>query len=224
MRHHVACRGPGRADARHTQRDAHEPVRNRALLDARAGDRPRHRLEAMRQPQCRQDAGTHEARQAANGPRERLRHCIRLRFTGRGRPDRAHIAHRRPRGCRLDSRRRQGQSDRSYAVARQGCPNARRRNRGGCEGDRRAHRAGPRDRRHVEMRRRRRRDGLRDARQLHRTVGEGIRTAGRSECSTAFGRALLHRHQGDPRRDARDCRSFAIPTDSSTTRRKSAAW
>ena len=54
LRHDVARRGAGRPDARDAQRDADEPLRNRPLRVAREGDRARHRLEAVRQPERRE--------------------------------------------------------------------------------------------------------------------------------------------------------------------------
>ena len=53
LRHDLARGGARRPDARDAQRDAHEPLRHRALLDARAGDGARDRLEAMRLAQRR---------------------------------------------------------------------------------------------------------------------------------------------------------------------------
>ena len=70
LRDDMACRGARRPDARDPQRDPHEPVRHRALRDTRGGDRPCHRLEAVRQPQRVQDAG---AAQALAGARWRAR-------------------------------------------------------------------------------------------------------------------------------------------------------
>ena len=75
--------------------------------------------------------------QAADGAREELRHRVRLRVAGRGAAHRADPAHRRPRRRRVDSRRRQGQSDRPHAVARQGRAHARRAHRRGRQGHRR---------------------------------------------------------------------------------------
>ncbi len=137
--------GPRRPDARDTQRDAHEPIRYRTLFDARAGNGARDRLEAMRQPERREDAGAHAAHPAANGAGEKFRHRLRLRDAGGSGPDRAHPAYRRSRRRRVDSRRRQGQSDGPHAIAGPGRAAARRDDRRRRQSDRRAHRAGPRD-------------------------------------------------------------------------------
>ena len=60
-----------------------------------------------------------QADEAADGAREELRHRVRVRVARGGRPDRADPAHRRSDRRGVDSRRRQGESDRSHDVARQ---------------------------------------------------------------------------------------------------------
>jgi glycine/D-amino acid oxidase-like deaminating enzyme len=70
VRHDVARGRPRRPDARHTQCDADEPLRDRSLRVARAGDGTCHRLEAVRQPQRRADAGASGVDAAADGARQ----------------------------------------------------------------------------------------------------------------------------------------------------------
>ena len=156
-------------------------------------------MEAVRQPQYRQDPGTAHADQAADGPREELRDRIRLPFTGRDREAGADPAHRRSRGWRVDPRGRQGQSDRPDAVARKGRAHARRHHRRGRQGDRRHGRRRPRHRPHMEIGRRRGRARLRNRRQLRWPVGARAGAAGRCHGAAVRGRAFLPRHQGDSR-------------------------
>ncbi len=99
--------------------------------------------------------------------------------------------------------RRQGESDRSHAVAGEGRAHARRDHRRRRQGHRRDHCRPPRCRRPVEVGRRRRRDRLRDDRQLRRPVGARVRAPRRRHGAALRRRALLPRHQGDPRRHAR---------------------
>ena len=89
LRHDVARRRTRRPDARDAQRDADEPLRHRALRVARAGDRPRDRLEALRQPERREDEGPAHADEAPDGAREELRRRVRV-----------HHRPRRPAGSR----------------------------------------------------------------------------------------------------------------------------
>ena len=107
----------------------------------------------------------------------------------------------------LDSRRRQGESHRSHAIARQGRADARRADR-----RRRARSTG------VTRHNGRvsgvewtsgdgvRRDRLRDRRQLRRPVGARIGRSAGVNVPLLLGRALLRRHRADRRRDARRCR------------------
>mgnify|MGYP003694788969 CR=1 FL=1 len=80
-------------------------------------------------------------------------------------------------------------------------------------------------RRHrLAARRRRRRDRLRDARQLRAASGRANSDAlAGVNVPLLFSRTFLHRHQGDSPASRRACRSSAIRTASSITRRKSAA-
>ena len=63
-----------------------------ATLEGR--NRTRDRVEAMRQPQRRQDAGTAETAEAPDGAREELRHRLRIRFAQRSRDDLSAASHR----------------------------------------------------------------------------------------------------------------------------------
>ena len=118
-----------------------------------AGDRARHRLEAMRQPQRRQDAGAAEAAEAADGAGAKAS-ASNSSSSRPAKPDAIYpmlrtddLARRR-----LDSRRRQGQPDRPDAIARQRRAHARRAHRRRRDGDRRHRRARQRRRRALSRR------------------------------------------------------------------------
>ena len=124
-----------------------------------AGDRARHRLEAMRQPQRR-------ARRRS-GCKLMRRQMARAKSFGiefefispaEAGAHRADPAHRRPGRRRVDSRRRQGQPHRPHAVARQGRAHARRaRSSKACRSTGVDVAQRPRRRRALDARRRRRR-------------------------------------------------------------------
>ncbi len=224
MRHHVARRRSRRPDARHAQRDADEPLRHRPLRLARTGNGARHRLEAMRQPQRRAHAGAARVHAAADGAREELRHRVRVRVAGGGRPARADPAHRRSRRCRVDSRRRQGESHRPHPVARERRADARRDDRRRRQGHGRRPRGGSRHGRPLADGRRRGSDRLRIAGQLRRPVGPRVRTPCGRQRAALRGRALLPRHQGDSGRGDRhagDPRSRRLPLLQGGSRRAS---
>ena len=202
LRDDVARRGPGRPDARDAQCDPHEPLRHRPLRGTRARDRARHRLEAVRFAERREVPRTTRADAAPDGARAELRHRVRIRRAVRDRAHRPDPAHRRPGGRRVDSGRRQGQSHRPHDVARQGRPHGWRDVARGHDGHGRRRARRPCRRRALAARRRGRRDPMRGARQLRRTVGTRLRAPGRRQRAAVCGRALLPRHRPDRRRHA----------------------
>ena len=73
LRHHLARRRPGRTDAAQSQHDANEPVRHRAVLDARGRNGAGHRMEAVRQRQRGAHARADESVAQAARTRTRIR-------------------------------------------------------------------------------------------------------------------------------------------------------
>ena len=225
LRHDLARGGPRRPDARDAQRDADEPLRHRALLVARGGDRPRHRLEAVRQPQRREDARAADADEAADGAREELRHRVRVRLARRGRraSRRSCAPTTSPAPCGFPATARRIPTDLTQSLAK----GARMRGARIVEG---VKVTGVDVARRPRRRRRAGQHGddegtiaLRDARQLRRPVGARVRPPRRRQRAALRGRALLHRHRADRRRHARPAGDPRSRRLSSTTRRKSAA-
>ena len=204
VRHDVARRGSRRPDARDAQRDADEPLRHRPLRVARAGDGTRHRLEAVRQPERRADAGA--PRVDASG-RWRARRASASSSSSSPRPK---PASRVP-ILRTDDLAgavwipgdgKANPTDLTQSLAK----GARMRGATIVEGVKvtgvdRAN--GSRRRNPLANRGRRRRDRVRSARQLRRPMGARVRAPGRRQRAALRGRALLPRHQGDRRRDSR---------------------
>ena len=202
MRHDVARGGSRRPNARNAQRDANEPLWHRAVCIARAGNRPRDRLETVRQLERRQDARATDADEAPDGARAKLRYRVRLHFAERSAATRADPSHRRFVGGGVDSRRRQGQSDRLDAIAREGRAVARRANFRRRQSDGRQAPQPAHCRIGVDLGRGERRNRLRDRRQLRWPMGARVGRERRRQRAALFSRALLRRDQTHSRRYA----------------------
>ncbi len=189
LRHHLARRRSRRAAARQPERHPAGAVLDPALLRARGGGRPGHRLQAVR----RRDGGAHrgpdDPAASYGGDGSGLRPRVRAALPRGGAGALPGDAGGRPRRRDLAARRRQGQPDRPDGRAGQGRPAAGRADPREDPRARRARRGGAGHRRPHGRRRHRGRGG----RQLRRPVGQGRRRARRGERAAALGRALLRR-------------------------------
>ena len=201
----MACGRSRRPDARESQRNADEPLRHRALRVARGGDgiwRPGwkqcgsvnvaktpQRMQLMRRQMARAKSfGVEFEWLSPDEVRERvpllrtddLTGGVWIPGDGKANPDRPH------------------------AIARQGRAQARCADLRRGEGDRGQPSQSPRRRARVDGWRRARRHRLRMHRQLRRPMGARVRRARRRRRAAAIGRAFLHRHRADRRRDAGD--------------------